>query len=214
MYLGKFALVMAVLLAGTPAAAEVIEVRDDGFIIRAVATVSASQREVWLKLTKPADWWSGEHTWSGDAANMTLTPQAGGCFCETIPGEDDDSGFKLNGSVAHATVLLANPLKLLRMEGGIGPLQSEPARGILTYALKPIDGGTMIQMEYAYGGSMRYKPAEMAPTVDKVLTQQLAQLQAALGALTDGAAAEAAPTDDDAEEPSLEAQIDALGTQE
>lgn len=205
-----FALALVALLCGTPTLAEVHELRDDGFITRDTVTVKATPLETWLALTKPGDWWGDEHTWSGDAGNMRLTPQGGGCFCETIPGSDGADGFQLSGSVMHGTVVQATPLKLLRLIGSLGPLQSEPVIGILTFALKEVDGGTQVQMEYHVGGTMRFKPAEMAPLVDKVLSQQLGFLRDHLGPL-DGVAPE--PEQEPApevEDPSIEEQIDAL----
>lgn len=206
-----FVLASVALLCGTPGLAEVHEVRDDGFITRDTVTVKATALETWLALTKPGDWWGDEHTWSGDAGNMTLTPQGGGCFCETIPGSDGADGFQLSGSVMHGTVVQATPLKLLRLIGSLGPLQSEPVTGILTFALKEVDGGTQVQMEYHVGGTMRFKAAEMAPLVDKVLSQQLGFLRDHLGPLGDGPTEPGEEPALMADEPSVEEQIDALG---
>jgi len=197
------------LLVSAPLAAEVVETSADGFVTRASVTVAANPRDTWLALTKPGDWWSDEHTWSGHAANMTLTPQAGGCFCERIPGEDTKGVFSLDGSVQHAVVIQSFPLKVLRLRGGLGPLQSEPAEGILTMTLKEVEGGTRVLWEYNVGGHMRYKPAELAPVVDGVLTQQLNRLRDHLGGLGEPAAAtsEAKKPEEGA---SIETQIDAL----
>lgn len=203
---------IGVLGGAAPAAAEVHELRADGFIIRNTATVAADPMETWLALIKPGDWWSNAHTWSGDAANMTLTPQGGGCFCERIPGADGESGSQLSGSAEHGIVVQASPLKMLRLRSALGPLQSEPVAGILTFALKEVPGGTQIQMEYNVGGSMRFKPAELAPAIDKVLGEQLAGLRGHLGALGEAPVA-AQPSEPDAE-PTLEAEIDALATEE
>jgi len=167
------------------ARAEVVATSDNGFVTRDTATVAASPMQVWLALIKPAQWWNDSHTWSADASNMTLVPQAGGCFCERIPGEDGQDGSSLDGSAQHAVVVLADPLKSLRMRGGLGPLQGEPAEGVLTVTLKPIDGGTRILWEYNVGGPMRYEVAEISQAVDSVMSQQLAGLRDLLGALGD-----------------------------
>lgn len=210
-------LAIAALGFGTPAAAEVTETKADGFVTRDTIVVATGPLETWLALTKPGEWWSDNHTWSGDATNMTIIPQAGGCFCERLPGADGAGGFELAGSVQHAVVIQAYPLKMLRLRGGLGPLQGEPATGVLTMTLEEIDGGTRVLWEYNVGGSMRYEPAEIAPAVDKVLTEQLHRLRDHLGAL-EGAAgpADEEPADDTGGEgePSIEAQIDALKDQE
>ena len=173
----------AALAGGAPAAAEVVETTAQGFVTRDAVYVAATPLKTWLALTKPGDWWQDQHTWSGDAANMTLTPQGGGCFCERIPGVDGEDGPGLSGSVLHATVVQAQPLKVLRLRGGLGPLQSEPATGVLTMTLKEVEGGTRVLWEYNVGGPMRYKPTELASLVDKVLTAQLQGLREYLGPL-------------------------------
>ncbi len=210
----RFATIAAALLAAAPCAsplaAKVAETRADGFVTQDMVTVAASPRETWLALISPDEWWNDTHSWSGDAANMTLTPQAGGCFCERIPGEDTPDGFSLDGSALHMTVLQAFPLKVLRLRGGLGPLQGEPATGILTITLEEVDGGTRIRWEYNVGGPMRYEIDTISQAVDGVMTQQLHGLRDHLGALDAPAKAPAGSTKD--EQPSIEAQIDALGT--
>ena len=200
------------LAVAAPLSAEVAETSANGFVTRDMADVAATPLETWLALIKPGAWWNDSHTWSADASNMTLTPQAGGCFCERVPGEDRDDGFSLDGSVQHMEVIQAYPLRNLRMRGGLGPLQSEPATGVLTVTLEEIEGGTRVRWEYVVGGYMRYETATIAKAVDGVMSQQLAGLRDHLGPL--GGADEPAPEADPAEEPSIEAQIDALQTEE
>ena len=196
------------LAVAAPLSAKVAESSAVGFVTQDSAEVAASPMETWLALIKPGEWWSDAHTWSADAANMTLTPQAGGCFCERVPGEDREDGFSLDGSVQHMTVIQAYPLKSLRMRGGLGPLQGEPATGVLTITLEEIDGGTRIRWEYVVGGYMRYDVGTIAKAVDGVMSQQLHGLRDHLGAL--GGADESDGDSADAQGPSVEAQIDSL----
>lgn len=182
-------------LAAAPVAAEVVETTADRFVTRDTASVKASPLATWLALTKPGEWWSPKHSWSGDAKNMTLTPQGGGCFCERIPVGDSGNSSAMEGSARHAEVLQAFPLKVLRLRGGFGPLQGEPGNGVLTITLKEVPGGTRIMWEYNVGGPMRYKIAEIAPAVDGVMSEQLKRLQAHLGALADETAAVTKDTD-------------------
>ncbi|MEO1967459.1 MAG: SRPBCC family protein [Sphingomonadaceae bacterium] len=182
-------------LAGA-ANGEVVKTTEDDFVTRDTARVAATPMETWLMLIKPGQWWNPEHTWSGDAANMTLTPQAGGCFCERIPGKDQPGAFALEGSAMHAMVVQAFPLNVLRMRGGLGPLQGEPATGVLTITLKPVDGGTRIMWEYNVGGPMRYTIDEIAPAVDGVMSEQLHRLQKKLGALEEKGDGKASPEPD------------------
>ena len=158
------------------------------FITRNEAVVDASRTETWLALISPARWWSSEHTWSADAANLRLTPQAGGCFCETIPEtEAPDGSFTLQGSVEHMRVIQAYPEAALRMSGALGPLQSEPVSGIFTIAMSDVEPGedgsprTRIVFEYNVGGKMRYPIPVISNAVDGVMTLQLTRLADLLG---------------------------------
>ena len=177
----------ALLLSASAAVqAKVVETGTERFVTRETASVKTPPLATWLSLITPGEWWDPEHSWSGDATNMTLTPQGGGCFCERIPVGDSGNSSAMEGSARHAEVLQAFPMKVLRMRGGFGPLQGEPATGVLTITLKEVPGGTRILWEYNVGGPMRYKVAEIAPAVDAVMTNQLKRLQAHLGALESG----------------------------
>lgn len=187
----RAALLASLLLGAAPLHAEVVETTADRFVTRDAASVKATPLATWLALTKPGEWWKSQHSWSGDAKNMTLTPQGGGCFCERIPVGDSGNSSAMEGSARHAEVLQAFPMKVLRMSGGLGPVQGEPVSGILTITLREVPGGTRILWEYNVGGPMRYKIAEIAPAVDSVMSEQLKRLQAHLGALPDDGAATA-----------------------
>ncbi len=170
-----------VLTLSSPAAAEVTRSTEIGFVSRHEVVVKSDAKAVWLALITPADWWTADHTWSGDAANLMLTPQAGGCFCETIPEVDEPGRFTLQGSVEHMRVIQAYPEQALRMMGSLGPLQSEPVVGILTIAISKVDQGTRIVWEYNVGGPMRYDVPVIAKAVDGVMGVQLAALAKLLG---------------------------------
>lgn len=169
-------LVAAAFAFHGPAAAEVTRTTEDGFVSRHEVVVEASPTETWLALISPSSWWRAEHTWSGDSANLMLTPQAGGCFCETIPEADDPERFSLQGSVEHMRVIQAYPEQALRMQGALGPLQSEPVIGILTIAISKVGSGTRIVWEYNVGGTMRYEVPVIGKAVDAVMGVQLAAL--------------------------------------
>ncbi len=170
----------AALLLATPAVpvrAEVVAQSDAGFVIKQSVEVSADQQAVWKALIAPAKWWSSDHTWSHDAANLYLDAQATGCFCEKLPKPADAPADQRIGSVEHMHVIFADPQRgLLRMSGGLGPLQGEALNGTLTIELKKTETGTRIEMEYVVGGYMRMKSEEIAPAVDGVLGQQLSGL--------------------------------------
>ena len=204
----------ALLACSGTASAEIVASSENGFVTRDSAVVDATPMEVWLALTSPGKWWNDAHTWSGDAANMTLKPQAGGCFCERIPEDVDADRVTLEGSVEHMRVIQAFPERALRLRGGLGPLQSEPVGGVLTIVISEAEEGTRIVWEYVVGGYMRYETGVIAPAVDGVMTQQLNGLAELLGRID---APEPAPEpetpaepEEPVEEPSLEEAIDAM----
>src|SRR3546814_255244 len=156
-----------------PAAAEVKSATPSGFDIENKAVVSADPAETYAALTRVGEWWNSEHTYSGNAANMTLEAKAGGCFCEVIPAG--------GGTIEHGRVIYARPGQVLRVQGGLGPLQSEAVVGALTWSLKPVDGGTAVSQRYVVGGYVRGGADKLAPLVDQVLGQQLAGLVRHIG---------------------------------
>lgn len=174
----------ALALIAAPAQAEIVARSDSGFVIRHVAEVTASPEDAWKQLVAPADWWNAEHSFSGDASNLSLDPRAGGCFCEALPGEGEKGWLNPRGGVEHMRVVLVERNKALRMVGALGPLQSEALAATLTITLKPVDGGTRLTWEYVVGGFMRYKPEQIVPAVDRVIGEQISRLADKLGRKT------------------------------
>ncbi|HEV2600358.1 hypothetical protein [Sphingopyxis sp.] len=208
---------MAAGLALAPAVhAKVVDQGEAGFTVAHTAQVAATPADVWKMLRMPQNWWSKDHSWSGDAANFWLDSQAGGCFCEKLP--DAGSGV---GSVQHARILFSKPNQLLRLSGAFGPLQGEALNGTLTIQIKETPTGSALRFDYVVGGYMRFKVAEIAPAVDTVIGEQLIGLANALGGALPptrdekAAAAEAAkppavetpPEKDEKDEPGLDAAV-------
>lgn len=202
------------LAAIAPAQAEVVEQADNGFVVQHSLTVSTDPDATFAMLRTPAKWWDKDHTWTGNAENLYMDAQAGGCFCELIPNEaTTESGAPqrtLRGSVQHMQITYVDPGRLLRLSGALGPLQSEALAGAMTFTLKPVKGGTRITMDYVVGGFMRMKTADIAPAVDKVLVAQLSRLAMALGPLV--GAGDAADTADEKPEGSAPANGDEPGS--
>jgi uncharacterized protein YndB with AHSA1/START domain len=157
--------VLAFALMAAPAAAEVKSATDTGFEVTKTVTVKATPAAAYAALGKPGQWWSGAHTYSGKAANLSLALKAGGCFCEVVPAD--------KGTVEHGRVVFASPGKMLRFQGGLGPIQSEAAVGTMTWMLKPVAGGTEITQSYVVGGYVRGGAKAFAPLVDLVLGEQI-----------------------------------------
>ncbi|WP_198669265.1 SRPBCC family protein, partial [Blastomonas sp. UPD001] len=171
------AMLAATTLAATPARAEVVQQADNGFVVQASVTVATDPDATFAMLRTPAKWWDKDHTWTGNAENLYMDAQAGGCFCELIPNETTTEGGApqrtLRGSVQHMQILYVDPGRLLRLSGALGPLQSEAVTGAMTLTLKPVKGGTRITLDYVVGGFLRMKTGDIAPAVDKVLAAQL-----------------------------------------
>jgi len=164
-------------LAFAPVAnAKVVDQSEAGFTVAHTAQVAATPADAWKMLRMPESWWSKDHSWSGDAANFWLDSQAGGCFCEKLP----DTGEGV-GSVQHARVLFSKPGQMLRLSGAFGPLQGEALTGTLTIQIKETPTGSALRFDYVVGGYMRFKVADIAPAVDKVIGEQLLGLANALG---------------------------------
>ena len=175
--LAAVALMALVAAPVSMAQAEVVTQSSAGFVIKLSADTTATQSDAWKALITPSKWWSGEHTYTGDASNLWLDAQATGCFCEKLPKPADAPAEQRMGSVEHMHVVYADPQRgVLRMVGGLGPLQGEALHGTLTITLKPIEGGTRIEWDYVVGGYMRMSPEQIAPLVDKVLGEQLTRL--------------------------------------
>ena len=156
-------------LAFAPVAnAKVVDQSDAGFTVAHTAQVAATPADAWKMLRMPESWWSKDHSWSGDAANFWLDSQAGGCFCEKLP----DTGGGV-GSVQHARVLFSKPGQMLRLSGAFGPLQGEALTGTLTIQIKETPTGSALRFDYVVGGYMRFKVADIAPAVDKVIGEPL-----------------------------------------
>jgi uncharacterized protein YndB with AHSA1/START domain len=152
-----------------PAArAEVIDAAAGGFVVRIEHTVVAPRATVWRLLTgHVSEWWDGNHTYSGSAANMYIEPRPLGCFCETL-GE--------GGAVVHMTVTMINPGKILRLTGGLGPIGLMGADGNMVFSLVDDGDNTQLSVEYRVGGYHPEGFESVAEAVDGVLTEQVQRL--------------------------------------
>jgi uncharacterized protein YndB with AHSA1/START domain len=160
-------ILLATGLVGS-AEAEVKSVAPNGFEVVETVTIQAPPEQVYSALGKISQWWSSSHTFSHDAANLSLELKPGGCFCERL---------KNGGSVQHLVVVYAAPGEGLRLRGALGPLQMEGVDGTLAWTLKPGEGGTNLTQSYVVGGYIRSGMEVWAPKVDGVLHEQLDRLR-------------------------------------
>jgi hypothetical protein len=155
------------LFCAPHALAEVLESGAGGFVVKGVLTVAASSVKAYDALLQVGRWWDPEHTYSGDSANLSIDPRPGGCFCEKLP----------QGGVQHMTVAILAPGRMLRLSGGLGPLQEAGVAGSLTFALAEREGATDVTMTYVVGGYRQGGFQALAPLVDAVLASQLARFK-------------------------------------
>src|ERR1022692_2167999 len=101
-------------------AATVADSASNGFTIKITLNLKAAPAEVYKKILRVGDWWNSQHTFSGDAHNLSIEEKAMGCFCEKLPNQ---------GAVRHMEVVFFAPGKTLVLSGGLGPLQSLAATG-------------------------------------------------------------------------------------
>jgi len=177
---------MAALCSVTAANAEVTNTADNGFTVQHQTVIAGDNEAVWKALIAPSRYWNPDHSWSGDAENFYLVPQAGGCFCELIRTTSDDNIKSSEGSVQHMRVIYARNQKMLRLTGALGPLQGEAVTGTLTMVLQPQDDSTVVRFTYKVGGYMEFPVDQIAPAVDGVIGEQLARLAAIFADAADG----------------------------
>jgi uncharacterized protein YndB with AHSA1/START domain len=154
-------------MAAQLAAAEVVGVAGNGFEVRETAHATASPDKVYAALLQPARWWSSEHTFSGNATNLTLDARVGGCWCETLPK---------GGSVEHLRVVYLSPGKTLRMRGALGPFQGFAVDGVMTLSVKAAADGTDITLTYALSGYIKDGFDDLSKAADHVLGEQVERL--------------------------------------
>jgi uncharacterized protein YndB with AHSA1/START domain len=164
-----FSMLLVSVVLGGQAGAEVIDAAPGGFSLVHEVTISAPRHEAWrAAIEDVGQWWSSDHTISGDASRMSIDPQPQGCFCESI-GE--------HAGVVHLTVTFVNPNVLLRLTGGLGPLGLLGVDGNMTWEFFDAEGGTTVRFAYVVGG---YRPGGlegMAGPVDYVIGEALQRLK-------------------------------------
>jgi len=168
---GKWACIAWVLISATvlalPARGEVKDVSASGFTLENSVVVPLDAAIAWQALVGSVDsWWPKDHTWWGRDSRLTIDARAGGCFCE-MAGERQ---------AQHLQVVFVDPPRLLRMIGGLGPLQGMGLSGVLECRVAAVDGGTRITFWYRAGGYTPNDLSKLATVVDGVQALQLGGL--------------------------------------
>ena len=163
------AVTLAVTLAAVPARADLTQLSAQGFVAGFRDEIKAGPDEAWKAIVQPQRWWSDAHTWSGSAAHLSLDARAGGCWCER---------WGDGASAQHAQVAMLLPGRLIRLRGGLGPLQGLPVEGVLEIATGSQDGKTFLRLSYRVGGPPDAGLEALAPAVERVLGEQYRRLKA------------------------------------
>lgn len=147
------------LFAAGPSAGEVVARHADGFTLRFAVPMEASAGDVVLALDDIGSWWDGAHTCSGVAANLSLSLDAGGCFCEALP---DGSMFE------HGRVVVLDD-DHLALDAPLGPLKGRALQADLTFSWPDAGAGAMVTMTFTVEGPGL---GAMADAVDGVMAVQ------------------------------------------
>ena len=157
-------------LVATNASSEVLDAARVGFTISHQTEISAGRFDVYnAAVNNIGDWWSDDHTLSGNAGNMYIEARTQGCFCEKL-GEA--------GGVVHLIVTFVNPGVILRLTGGLGPLGLMGVNGNMTWEFQDSEHGTIVTLNYALGGYMAGGLDSIAEAVNGVLVEQMTSLKA------------------------------------
>jgi hypothetical protein len=153
----------------TFALGEVIEATPAGFLVRFEVVVNATPDKAYSTMTgEVGNWWNMDHSYSRDGKNLTIDARAGGCFCEKLPS---------GGSVQHMSVVFASPGSMLRMLGGLGPLQGGGIAGSMSWRFIAAPPGTKIEVSYSVGGYFQGGLDKIAAPVNAVLGEQVTRLK-------------------------------------
>lgn len=154
--------------AATPSSADIIAKGDHGFQIRITQPIKAPPQKVYDALSQVSKWWNADHTYSLDADNLYLEPKAHGWFGERLPG---------GGVVCHMQVVFVQPGKMIRLTGGLGPLQELGVQGAMTWSVKESDEGSEFVLTYNVVGFLPDGMQMFAGPVNGVLSQQVEGLK-------------------------------------
>jgi uncharacterized protein YndB with AHSA1/START domain len=163
--LGAVSLLMVAATSGHSAPV----VTPTGFLVKFDVSVNAPPAKVYDALVgQIGSWWNPEHTYSGDAKNLSIDARPGGCFCEKLPD---------GGAIEHLRVIYVAPREVLRLSGALGPLQASGVAGSMTWKLTGGSDNTRVQLTYSVGGFIDGGFEKVAPAVESVLREQFDRLK-------------------------------------
>lgn len=163
-------IILALISGSVPfseAQARIVDQAANGFTVENSEWVAVDPDTAWKAFVNDVgQWWPADHSWWGDASKLSISEKAGGCFCE------------INGAQQawHMTVTFVDPGKLMRMTGGLGPLQGMGLNGALEWRFVKEKDGTRITLWYRAGGYTPDDLSKFVPVIDQVQGLQLGGL--------------------------------------
>jgi uncharacterized protein YndB with AHSA1/START domain len=159
---------ISLVFLAVPAQAEVVSANAHGFEVRHAVQTVIPQPAAFDAFGQVSQWWSKDHSYSGDSANLSLSLHPGGCFCERLPG---------GGGIEHMQVAYVVPGERVVLTGSLGPLLYEATTGVMDVKVERIAGGSRLVMNYRAAGFANGGAEKMAPLVDQVLGEQMARFR-------------------------------------
>jgi len=164
----KLFLAFVLMMAPAMARAEVVSASANGFEVRHAVQIVIPQPAAFEAFTRISQWWNKDHTYSGDSANLSLSLNPGGCFCERFPD---------GGGIEHLRVAYVVPGERLILTGSLGPLLYEATAGVMDIKVERIAGGSRLVLDYRAAGFANGGAEKLAPLVDEVLRDQMARFR-------------------------------------
>ncbi|TQV72949.1 hypothetical protein FLL45_15920 [Aliikangiella marina] len=164
----KTKLLLIILIFFVPNAhAEILEANEHYFSIQFEEKLPVKVERLNKQILKIEYWWHPSHTYSGKSENLYIDLKKRHCFCERLGDQ---------GIVRHLELVNYQPNKLIRLVGGLGPLQTIPVNGVLDFSMASnSDGTTTLKVTYQVSGAVPGLKAWPGP-VEQVLKQQFERL--------------------------------------
>ncbi len=164
----KWLLALAALAAPAVAKAEVVSSNAHGFEVRHTVQTVIAQPAAFDAFGQVSQWWSKDHSYSGNSANLSLSLTPGGCFCERLPS---------GGGIEHMRIAYVVPGERVVLTGSLGPLLYLATTAVMDVKVERIAGGSRLVMNYRVAGFANGGADKMAPLVDQMLGEQMARFR-------------------------------------
>ena len=161
-------LLLTSVWGGDRAFAEIKASAKDGFHISVTKQVDLGRNQAFKTfVSELSKWWDSSHTYSGDSKNVALDLKQK-CMIERLP----EGGF-----VRHMEIVFYQPGKMLRLTGGLGPLQGMGVDGALNVSFSETDGSATVRLNYLVNAASFQNLEQVAKPVDRVLTEQMTRFK-------------------------------------